>query len=476
MDYPKSTPNVGLHNGKFTDGTPDGSVKPSLDTAAWANAVTDSILEVQKWTGEAPKEDDITQLARGIDTRIRTVSAKGYKVAVRVVATSNIALNGLQTIDGVALAVGDRVLVTAQADGRANGIYVAGAGAWVRSADADDGDDLTPATVVPVIAGTQAGDALWLLSSDTAVTIGDTATAWQRVGGDGLPLGSVIMHSGPAAPAGYLVANGAAVARATYAQLDTAMYVGDAANATAPAWYRCTDSGNPTGTRAVAGAYLVLPDYRGVVLRGLDLGRGLDPDGGGRVVNSYQADMLGSHAHNYLASAAQLGLVTSSGGGSGFSNGTGIAQTAAAVQAAGGAETRGRNTAVLVCIKAFSAPTNQGLIDITALANEVAELAARGYSLGNGQTWQSVKAARSLGVTYYNTTGRPIMVAVALHAVAARNTISIAVDGVVVSGSAAYAPAMFTATSAVVPPGSAYVVSHSDSAAMPSIGNWVELR
>lgn len=70
MDFPKSDPSVRLHEGRFTDGTPDGSVKPSLDTADWANAVTDSILLVQDWTGEAPDEADITQLARGIDARI----------------------------------------------------------------------------------------------------------------------------------------------------------------------------------------------------------------------------------------------------------------------------------------------------------------------------------------------------------------------------------------------------------------------
>ena len=74
MDYPKSLTDVALHDGKFTDGTPDGSILPSRDPAKWANDVTDSILEVQAWTGEAHDEADITQMARGIDARIATAA------------------------------------------------------------------------------------------------------------------------------------------------------------------------------------------------------------------------------------------------------------------------------------------------------------------------------------------------------------------------------------------------------------------
>jgi hypothetical protein len=77
MDYPKSLPDVYLADGKFTDGTPDGTVQPSRDPAAWANAVTDSILDVQAWTGEAPAEADATQLKRAIDARIDAKVAAG---------------------------------------------------------------------------------------------------------------------------------------------------------------------------------------------------------------------------------------------------------------------------------------------------------------------------------------------------------------------------------------------------------------
>lgn len=70
MDYPKSLNDVYLHEGKFTDGTPDGAVEPSRDPAKTQNDIIDSIILVQNWTGEAPNEADLTQLARGIDARI----------------------------------------------------------------------------------------------------------------------------------------------------------------------------------------------------------------------------------------------------------------------------------------------------------------------------------------------------------------------------------------------------------------------
>lgn len=76
MDYPKSLPDVYLHDGKFTDGTADGSISPSRDPAKWANDVTDTLLLVQAWTGEAPNEADLTQLKRGIDARIDAAIAE----------------------------------------------------------------------------------------------------------------------------------------------------------------------------------------------------------------------------------------------------------------------------------------------------------------------------------------------------------------------------------------------------------------
>jgi hypothetical protein len=59
------------------------------------------------------------------------------KEACRVATTAAITLSGVQTIDGILLVDGDRVLVKDQASAVDNGIYVVAAGAWSRSEDMD---------------------------------------------------------------------------------------------------------------------------------------------------------------------------------------------------------------------------------------------------------------------------------------------------------------------------------------------------
>src|SRR6185437_14339040 len=58
------------------------------------------------------------------------------KTAVRAAtAGSNIVLSGLQTVDGVSLNAGDRVLVKDQTDPTTNGIYNVSNGPWAFSSD-----------------------------------------------------------------------------------------------------------------------------------------------------------------------------------------------------------------------------------------------------------------------------------------------------------------------------------------------------
>lgn len=66
MDFPKSMPDLGLVDGRFTDGTLDGTVAPSVDSAVWANAVTDEILNVIRAGGLTPKETEVNQMAQAI--------------------------------------------------------------------------------------------------------------------------------------------------------------------------------------------------------------------------------------------------------------------------------------------------------------------------------------------------------------------------------------------------------------------------
>jgi hypothetical protein len=91
-------------------------------------------------------------------TRILTYSQiKGSSVALPcIVATqSSITLSGTQTINGVSVVVGDRVLVTQ--NGANNGIWIVQSGAWTRSVDMSTDDDVFQGLIVFVSDGTTNG-------------------------------------------------------------------------------------------------------------------------------------------------------------------------------------------------------------------------------------------------------------------------------------------------------------------------------
>lgn len=97
------------------------------------------------------------------------------KASVRVVAVANIAsLSGLQTIDGITLANGDRVLLTGQTTASANGPYVAQTGAWTRALDADGAGEITPGAFWYVEEGTSYQKTQWRCSNTGVVVIGTT--------------------------------------------------------------------------------------------------------------------------------------------------------------------------------------------------------------------------------------------------------------------------------------------------------------
>jgi hypothetical protein len=117
------------------------------------------------------------------------------KASVRAATTGNITLSNTQTIDGIALSVGDRVLVKNQTTGSQNGIYVVASGAWTRAADFDNTPDIevSPGTFFFVEEGTTQADNGYVVSNDGAVTIGTTeiifvqfSGAGQITAGDGL--------------------------------------------------------------------------------------------------------------------------------------------------------------------------------------------------------------------------------------------------------------------------------------------------
>lgn len=143
--------------------------------------------------------DTDSTLAANSDTRISSQKAvKSYvdnaltglfwKPAVRVATTTNGTLatafaNG-QTVDGVTLATGDRILLKNQTTATENGIYVvASSGAPSRASDSDTGTELISATVF-VKEGTSNADTQWTCTNNS-ITIGSTNIVFAQVSGAG---------------------------------------------------------------------------------------------------------------------------------------------------------------------------------------------------------------------------------------------------------------------------------------------------
>lgn len=153
-----------------------------------------------------------------------------WKRPARAATAASITLSNTQTIDGVALQVGDRVLVKNQATESQNGIYVVSATAWTRATDADENTELVPGTVVEVSEGTTNGNTAWRLTTDAPITVGTTALAFALASADlsvYAPLASPALTGTPTAPS--------AAADTETTQLATTAFVLGQASSAAPA-------------------------------------------------------------------------------------------------------------------------------------------------------------------------------------------------------------------------------------------------
>jgi hypothetical protein len=115
------------------------------------------------------------------------VNGLDVKESVRAATTASITLSGTQTVDGIPLIVGDRVLVKDQATGADNGIYVVASGTWSRSEDADNtpGSEVTPGMFVFVEEGSTNADAGFVLTTNGTITLGSTTLDFTQFSGAG---------------------------------------------------------------------------------------------------------------------------------------------------------------------------------------------------------------------------------------------------------------------------------------------------
>lgn len=116
-----------------------------------------------------------------------------YKNSVRVATTASVTLIGgaPDSVDDIALSVGDRVLVRVQNDATQNGIYrvnTLGTGAngtWGRSLDADTSAKLTSGSTVNVEEGTTNAGKMFRMTTAGTITLGTSEITWTDVSGGG---------------------------------------------------------------------------------------------------------------------------------------------------------------------------------------------------------------------------------------------------------------------------------------------------
>ncbi len=157
-----------------------------LDLSTGTFDFTTAVLQAATPTGDnhAATKGYVDALAQGLH----------WKDSVVVATTGNITLSGTQTIDGIAVVAGDRVLVKDQTNQKENGIYVVDSGAWSRASDMDASSEFSGSAVF-VQQGTVNSDTGYVCTNDGDVTVGTTnitftqfTGAGQFTAGDGLDL------------------------------------------------------------------------------------------------------------------------------------------------------------------------------------------------------------------------------------------------------------------------------------------------
>ncbi|MGD0420546.1 MAG: hypothetical protein ABSA68_13370 [Xanthobacteraceae bacterium] len=116
-------------------------------------------------------------LVLSLSSIIGTIAVKQACLAA---TTANITLSGTQTVDGVALSVGERVLVKNQSTASQNGIYVVQSGAWTLATDFAQSNEVLSGCRVFVTTGTVNALSEWELTTPDPITVGTTSLTWSN--------------------------------------------------------------------------------------------------------------------------------------------------------------------------------------------------------------------------------------------------------------------------------------------------------
>ena len=368
----------------FKDGDLGLGIPPTALNAKLFNALQEELMAVIEGAGLTPNGAVLNQLNQAIQIMIASAVSQDFKSSVRVATTANIAnLTGgaPSTLDGVSLAVGNRILVKDQGTTSQNGLYVVvtvGGGAngtWARATDADGAGELSGGSLVMVEEGALWADSLWAVSTDGAITIGTTGITFIRIGTSATKQIQPITAS---------VAGNALTLTLNPTTLDfrsNSLNNGTVNTRTVTTPITLTiSSGSTLGTANGRAARIVLIaiDNAGTVeLAAVNLAGGVNLD---------EATLMSTTAEGGAGAADSANVVYSQ-----------VARANVPFRVVGYIEL----TQAAAGTWATAPSTIQG-----CGGQALASL----QSIGFGQTWQNMTASRALGTTYYNETSRPIMV------------------------------------------------------------------
>lgn len=189
---------IGNVTGNVT-GDVTGNVTAASGTSTFNNVTINGTLDMNSGTtgtitGLATPTGDTDAATKGyVDAIAQGIDAKA---SVIVATTANITLSGTQTIDGVAVSVGNRVLVKDQTTQSQNGIYVVASGSWTRATDADTWTELVAAFTFVEQGSTQANNG-YISTVTAGGTLGTTAVTFAQFSGAGqITAGAGMVKSG----------------------------------------------------------------------------------------------------------------------------------------------------------------------------------------------------------------------------------------------------------------------------------------
>lgn len=207
-------------------------------------------------------------LVTELNNFVNEVNTLSFKTPCRAATTTNITLSGSpQTLDGVSVSAGDRVLVKDQNTASQNGVYIVGGGSWVRAADMDTAAEVAGSFVPITFGALQGGKIYYTTFNATGGVVGTTAIPWNSLtDGTITGVGTLAVANGGTGLSSYSIGDLVyASAATTLTKLNAAASGNVLKSGTIPSWGKVDLTTDVTGTLATSALPTATTSTAGIV-------------------------------------------------------------------------------------------------------------------------------------------------------------------------------------------------------------------